>query len=308
MHLTRRQAVLGAAGAAGVAGLGAYAMSADGTPRSERTSSGRMPTAFVPHGGGPWPLLSLPGLMPDDEGVRLKAYMESIAELAGATPRALLVVSAHWEADVPTVNTGARPGMLYDYYNFPPAAYELQWPAPGDPELAGEVRHLLEGAGFRTAADADRGYDHGTFIPLLAAYPEADVPVVQLSLQADLDPAAHLAMGRALAPLRDQGVYILGSGNSFHNLRALFRERNAENVAHSHRFDAWLEEAVALPEAERDARLASWAKAPSAQPSHPREEHLIPLMVAAGAAGEDAGRVAWRGDMAGFRISAHHFG
>ena len=170
------------------------------------------------------------------------------------------------------------------------------------------MRSLLERAGFSAALDTERGLDHGTFIPLLAAYPEADVPVVQLSLITSLDPVEHISMGRALAPLRDHGVFIVGSGNSFHNLRALFREKTPEMYEHSQAFDAWLAQTVILPEAERTEQLVNWAAAPSARPAHPREEHLIPLMVVAGAAGSDLGRVAWTGEMAGFRISAHHFG
>ena len=313
-EVTRRQAVLGAVGtAAGLAamaagsGLGGEKRSSTATSDQAGTAKpGRMPTAFVPHGGGPWPILRLP-MLPDDEADALQAYMRSISAVA-PRPRALLVVSAHWEATRPTVNTGPAPGMLFDYYNFPPEAYQFQWPAPGDPELASQVRDLLADAGFDPSEDAERGFDHGTFIPLMLAYPQGDVPVVQLSLLNSLDPEAHVAMGRALAPLRDEGVYILGSGNSFHNLRALFRDRSTEMVAASDAFDDWLAETVQLVGGEREERLARWAEAPSARPSHPREEHLIPLMVAAGAAGTDPGQVEWSGRMAGFRVSAHHFG
>jgi aromatic ring-opening dioxygenase catalytic subunit (LigB family) len=249
--------------------------------------------------------MNLP-MMPDAEGPPLADYMRSIGQL-GPRPRALLVVSAHWEAPVFTVNRGAAPPMLYDYGGFPDEAYTYQWPAPGDPELGGRVLDLLRGAGLSTAEDRARGYDHGTFIPLMLAYPEADVPVVQVSLKRGLDPAEHLAMGRALAPLRDEGVLILGSGNSFHNLRAVFRgEASFEDV--SEEFDAWLTDAITRPAAERDGALERWAEAPAARESHPREEHLIPLMVAAGAAGDDLGRVAWSGTMRGMRIAAHHFG
>lgn len=164
----------------------------------------RMPTAFIPHGGGPWPVLRM-SRFPEAETHALATYLRSIADVS-PTPSSLLVVSAHWEARVPTINTGAAPPMLYDYGGFPEEAYRLQWPALGDPELAAEVQRSLAGAGFRTETDARRGYDHGTFVPLMLAYPEAKVPVVQLSLVRGLDPAEHLAMGRALAPLRDRGV------------------------------------------------------------------------------------------------------
>lgn len=265
-----------------------------------------LPAAFIPHGGGPWPILELP-MMPADETRALAEYMRSIAALPPQRPRALLVISAHWEESVATVNTGAAPGMYYDYGGFPPEAYQLQWPAPGDPELASEVGALLRGAGFRTAYNAERGYDHGTFVPLLLAYPRADVPVVQLSLKRGLDPAEHLAMGRALAPLRQQGVYILGSGNSYHNLRAFFG-RDPRSAAASQAFDAWLNQVVTMPAGEREAHLAQWERAPDARLCHPREEHLIPLMVVAGAAGDAQGRVTWSGTMGGKQLSAHHFG
>ncbi|MGF1464489.1 MAG: DODA-type extradiol aromatic ring-opening family dioxygenase [Sandaracinaceae bacterium] len=265
----------------------------------------RMPTAFVPHGGGPWPVLRL-AAMGDDETDALASYMRSIASAPPVPPRALLVVSAHWEEEVPTVNVAPSPGLLFDYANFPEAAYELTWPASGDPALAARVADLLTGAGFEVASAAERGLDHGVFIPLLLAYPDADVPVVQLSLMADLDPERHLAVGRALAPLRDEGVYVLGSGNSFHNLRALFGG-DASHRPLAEAFDRWLEETVAGPAGERAERLRRWPEAPAARACHPREEHLLPLMVAAGAAGDDRGRVAWTGTMSGFRISAHVF-
>lgn len=265
----------------------------------------RMPTQFVPHGGGPWPVMDLPR-MDSGEARALATYMRSIADTP-TRPNALLVISAHWEANEPTVNTGEAPSMLYDYGGFPPEAYRLQWPAPGDPALAARVRDLLRDAGFRPREDAQRGYDHGTFIPLMLAYPSADVPVVQLSLKRGLDPEEHLAMGRALAPLREQGVYILGSGNSFHNLPAFFGS-DASMVQRSERFDDWLEAAVRAPRSERERQLRDWASAPEAHACHPREEHLIPLMVVAGAAGSDAGVVQWSGRMGGMRVTAHRFG
>lgn len=265
------------------------------------TSQNRMPTSFVPHGGGPWPVLPLHGTDPT-ETRELAAYLRSIGDVP--RPRALLVVSAHWEESQVTVNTGPAPGMLYDYGGFPADAYTLRWPAPGAPDVAEEVRDLLAGSGIDSRTNATRGFDHGTFIPLMLAYPEADVPVVQLSLERGLDPEAHLAMGRALAPLRDRGVQLIGSGNSFHNLRAFFAD-DPEAVLRSERFDAWLAETLASP--DRDARLARWDEAPDARFCHPREEHLIPLMVVAGAA-DEPGRVEWTGTTFGKRVSAHHFG
>ena len=165
------------------------------------------------------------------------------------------------------------------------------------------MRSLLEGAGFATAEDPDRGYDHGTFIPLKVAFPNADVPTVQLSLQGGLDPAMHLAIGRALAPLRDDDVLVLGSGMTFHNLHDYQRA-----ALRSGPFDDWLQHAAVKPPAERDAALLRWSEAPYAREIHPREEHVLPLMVVAGAAGEDRGAVGYSGTFGGARISAMHFG
>jgi aromatic ring-opening dioxygenase catalytic subunit (LigB family) len=262
----------------------------------------RMPTVYVPHGGGPWPFVEI-GIGTHAEQAALATYLRALAKV-GAYAKALLVISAHWEEDVPTVMSSASPPMLYDYYGFPPESYEITWPAPGDPELAARVRSLLEGAGFRSGADAERGYDHGTFVPLKLAYPDADVPVCQLSLVHGLDPATHLAIGRALAPLRDEGVFIIGSGLSYHNLRAFGTQARPVSVA----FDAWLRDATALPQPERDRALVEWSRAPAARLAHPREEHLLPLMVVAGAAGADVGKVTYAGTLRDLQISAHQFG
>jgi aromatic ring-opening dioxygenase catalytic subunit (LigB family) len=262
-----------------------------------------MPVAFLPHGGGPWPFVEM-GLDKRDVA-KLAGYLSSVRDLPKTPPKAILVVSGHWEAPVATVLTSPRPPLLYDYYGFPPESYALTWPAPGEPHVAARVRELLSKAGFETAADDRRGFDHGAFVPLKLTYPDADVPTVQLSLLASLDAAEHLAMGRALAPLRDEGVFIVGSGMSFHNMRG-FRDPRAHVVADA--FDAWLGETVRLAGPARDERLASWDRAPSARSAHPREEHLLPLMVVAGAAGDDVGRVAYSEPFMGVRISGVHFG
>jgi aromatic ring-opening dioxygenase catalytic subunit (LigB family) len=201
--------------------------------------------------------------------------------------------------------TSAAPPMLFDYYGFPPASYELSWPAPGSPMVAERVQALLGAAGIASATDAARGFDHGTFVPLMLTYPTPSAPVVQLSLQRGLDPAAHLAIGRALAPLRDEGVFIVGSGMSFHDLRS-FGQARARPISEA--FDLWLSKAATAPPTERDRALAAWTTAPSARQAHPREEHLLPLMVIAGAAGDDAGVRAFTGTMMGARISGYQFG
>lgn len=266
-------------------------------------ASSRLPVVFIPHGGGPWPFVRTP-FGSEAELAGLAGYLRSLAQLPKQPPRALLIVSAHWEEPRPTVMSGKSPPMLFDYYGFPPESYQLTWPAPGEPALAARVRDLLGAAGFDTAENTERGFDHGTFVPLKLAYPDANVPTVQLSLKAGLDPSEHLALGRALQPLRDEGVFIIGSGLSYHNLRAV----GAAGRPAASAFDAWLRESVAAPAAERDARLADWLKAPAARDAHPREEHLLPLMVIAGAAGADRGRVAYHGSLLGLEISAYDFG
>src|SRR3954470_946288 len=221
----------------------------------------RMPVVFLPHGGGPWPFVDLP-FGSKSELDALVRYLRSVSALPKTPPKAVLVISAHWEEPVPTVMTGEHPPMLYDYYGFPPESYEISWPAPGEPTLAARVRQLLGAAGIDSAEDAKRGFDHGTFVPLKLAYPDADVPVVQLSLRRGLDPEQHLAIGRALAPLRDEGVFIVGSGMTFHNLRA-FRDPRARAI--SEEFDAWLRESLVLPQGPRDGRLVDWQLAPQAR-------------------------------------------
>lgn len=302
--LSRRDALL-----AGVATLVAAPGCKPATAAKEEktmasTASDRMPVAFLPHGGGPWPFVDLG--FPREELDSLAGYLRSVRSLPKTPPKALLVISAHWEEAVPTVTTSRAPPMLYDYYGFPPESYTVQWPAPGEPELAAHVRQLLGAAGFQTGEDPHRGYDHGTFVPLKLTYPEADIPTVQLSLKQGLDPAEHLAIGRALAPLRDQGVFIVGSGMTFHNMRAFRDSRGA--APHAQAFDAWLQSTGTLPPAERDPRLIAWASAPSARYAHPREEHLLPLMVIAGAAGNDRGSVPYKGRIFGLPFSAYHFG
>lgn len=236
----------------------------------------RQPALFLPHGGGPCFFMDDPG------GVwsGMQAFLEGVVASLPERPRAILVVSGHWETEGFRLTGSARPPLVYDYYNFPPHTYGLRYDAPGDTDLAQKAAGLLAGAGLDAAVDPKRGLDHGVFIPLKVAAPEADIPVVELSLDRSLDPALHLAAGRALAPLRDEGVLILATGMSFHNMRGYGDPRY---TAPSQAFDAWLTGTVELDPAAREAGLARWAEAPQARDCHPQEEHLVPLMVAAGA-------------------------
>jgi len=199
---------------------------------------------------------------------------------------AAVVVTAYWEEDVTTFSGADRPSMLFDYYGFPPETYEYAYPAPGAPELAAQARELLRGAGVDAGIDAERGFDHGTFVPMMLIRPDADIPVLQVSLLKSLDPAAHIEVGRALAPLLADGAAIVGSGMSFHNLGTLLGNRSIPENADV-AFDDWLNETLTVPsldETERAARLADWAAAPGARACHPREEHLLPMHVCFGAA------------------------
>jgi aromatic ring-opening dioxygenase catalytic subunit (LigB family) len=214
----------------------------------------------------------------------LEQSLQDMPRQIGVTPRAVLVVSGHWEDAAFSVMSNPNPPMVYDYSGFPAHTYKVVYPAPGAPELALRVQALIAGAGLPTRLDALRGFDHGTFAPLVVMYPQAQVPVFQVSLKTGLDPAEHMALGRALAPLRDEGVLIVGSGLSYHNLRMFGPQGRAPSQA----FDAWLQDTLLVQTpAERQARLLNWTSAPAARQSHPREEHLIPLMVALGAAYAD---------------------
>lgn len=266
--------------------------------------SERQPTIFLPHGGGPCFFMDW-SWGPADTWNATQRFLEGLAATLPAAPKAIVVVSGHWEEAVFTASAAVTPELIFDYSGFPEHTYRLTWPAPGEPELAGRVVELLKHAGLPAGLSASRGFDHGVFVPLKVAFPEATIPVVSLSLAASLDPALHLAVGRALAPLRDEGVLLVASGMSFHNLRGYFRPETAERAR---AFDAWLTAAVELPAAERDAALTEWRKAPFAAYAHPREEHLIPLLVAAGAGGEAAGRRVFNDEPMGAAISAYRFG
>lgn len=245
----------------------------------------RLPVYFISHGGGPWPWM--PQMAPTY--ANLATSLADMPRQIGRTPKAVLMVSAHWEEPTFTVQATPQPGMIYDYGGFPPETYQIHYRSPGSPALAQRVTELLAQAGIAVEADAERGYDHGMFSPMRAIYPEANVPVVQLSLRRGLDPAEHLALGRALAALRDEDVLIIASGLSYHNLRAFGPQAHAPAKA----FDDWLADTMldATP-AERTQRLIDWETAPAARLAHPREEHLLPLMVAVGAAeGDQAVRV-----------------
>ena len=265
----------------------------------------RMPVYFISHGGGPWSYMDDPSRA---QYARLEAALAAMPAAIGVVPKAVLMISAHWEEPEFTLTANPKPPMLYDYYGFPDFTYQIHYDAPGDPALAVRAQSLIRAAGLPAELDSERGFDHGAFTPLNVIYPNANVPVVQLSLRAGLDPRTHLAMGRAIAPLREEGVLVVGSGLSYHNLRQFFSPRGWEP---SREFDVWLNGALARQDpAERAQLLTDWESAPQARAAHPREEHLLPLHVAVGAAGSDAAELVYHETdfLGGLYVSSYRFG
>lgn len=244
----------------------------------------RMPVFFLSHGGGPWPFVdSMRGQYATTE----REFRQLPARLP-SKPKAILVITGHWEAREFTVSTARQPPMEYDYYGFPAHTYQIRYPAPGSPELAARVAALLGQAGLASGGDEQRGFDHGTFVPVGLMYPEAEVPVVMLSLKASYDPQEHIKVGQALQPLRDEGVLIIGSGLTYHNMRGFGRD---ESTAVAVDFERYLSDAIQQADSSaRNSMLVHWQDAPGARLAHPQEDHLLPLMVVSGAAGDDVGQ------------------
>ncbi len=239
------------------------------------------PVYYLPHGGGPMPLLD------DAAHTGLIRFLKTLNGKF-AKVDAIVLISAHWEEAQPSVYAGEHHGMLFDYYGFPPHTYEFKYPAPGAPALANHIAALLQAAKLPYVPETARGFDHGTFVPMLLINPEADIPCLQLSLLKGLDATAHLRLGLALQELRKQNVVIIGSGMSFHNLQAVFAGPQPELRAASDQFHQWLLATMGsanLSAEDRLAALANWQQAPYARFCHPRAEHLLPLHVCAAIAG-----------------------
>ena len=262
----------------------------------------RMPTYFISHGGGPWPWLANMRQMLASLEVSLARMPSELPQ----KPRAILMVSGHWETPDFAVMGAAHPGMVYDYGGFPPETYKILYPAPGHPELAARTLSLIQGAGLPAHMDAKQGFDHGTFAPAYVMYPQADVPIFQVSLQHGYDPAAHFALGRALAPLRDEGVLIVGSGLSYHNLRLFGPGAKVPSKA----FDDWLAVTMGKTGAARTNALLDWESAPYARTCHAQEDHLVPLFTALGAAEEDVATMVYHDEnvFGGVTASSYKFG
>jgi len=247
---------------------------------SQIDSQGHLQIIYFSHGGGPLPILG---------DVSHQAMVDFMLQLPAKLhkPEAIIVVSAHWEEEAATLTGAQNPPLFFDYYGFPDAAYQLTYPATGSPVLANRLVEALNSKGIRARSDTVRGLDHGVFIPLKLMYPHADIPVLQLSLLQGLDPAAHLALGKALQRAVGENTLVVGSGFSFHNMRAFSWQGGQDADPANDAFQNWLIETVCsttLSQVEREERLISWQQAPSARYCHPREEHLLPLHVCQGLA------------------------
>ena len=238
----------------------------------------KLPTLFISHGGGPWPWLY--DFETENPYSKLAAYLKEFPKKLEARPKAIIIISAHWEESQFTAMTSAHPPMVYDYFGFPKHTTQVKYAAPGAAPLVPHIKELMAAAGMTLREDPSRGYDHGTFVPLFMMFPEANIPVLQLSMKNNYDPIKHIKLGQILAPLRDAGVLIIGSGHSYHNLN--FSELKV--TQNSQTFDAWLTQTLCEAEpAERIKQLVNWSAAPLAQKAHPKADHLVPLFVAAGA-------------------------
>jgi 4,5-DOPA dioxygenase extradiol len=250
----------------------------------QRAIDNMKPTVlFLSHGGGPLPLLG------DPKHVEMN---ETLIKIASSIPKpdVILLVSAHWEEDIPTLTAASAPPLIYDYHGFPEESYEIQYPARGQPDFARRLKEQLQKEGIKTNLSFDRGFDHGMFVPLKIMYPNGDVPCIQLSLGSSLDPEFHISVGRAMRGLTFDGdnILLVGSGFSFHNMKAFFARPNNDIAQKNRDFDSWLQATMMskdMSEEDREKALIHWNEAPSAEFCHPRNEHLLPLHVCYGAAG-----------------------
>jgi len=265
-----------------------------------------MPTFYLSHGGGPWPYMDEAARRPY---ARLEQSLRELPRQLPQKPEAILVVSGHWEEKDFAVMANPAPPMVYDYGGFPEELYHIRYPAVGSPRLAQRTLSLIQQANLPASLNAERGFDHGTYSLLAVTHPHADIPVFQVSLRSGYDPEAHLQLGRALAPLRDEGVLIIGSGSSYHNLRRFFgpRVRREDSI----QFDRWLRETLveSMP-AKRSERLLEWERAPAAREAHPQEDHLMPLHVVVGAAEEEVGTIIYAEEdfLGKIAMSSYRFG
>ena len=265
-------------------------------------SSKRASIFYIPHGGGPMPLLR------EESHVPLNQFLRKLPATI-PEPEAIVVISSHWEEPVVSITAHKNPPMLYDYSGFPPESYQIKYPSPGRPRLASRIQTILATAGIEARLDYERGYDHGLFVPLTFIYPEAKIPCIQISLSSSLDAGFHIALGRALAPLKKENLLVLGSGSSFHNMRVMMSRPGDADNEKNHYFEEWLVQTCCDPDlelSEREQRLIEWDRAPGARYCHPRGDHLMPLQVCFGMARAPATRV-FHDVVGGFISSAYQW-
>lgn len=264
--------------------------------------SNKLPTYYLSHGGGPWPFMHGPFRQIFSP---LEQALQDIPRQLGCSPACILLVSSHWQTCPVTISAAEKPGMLYDYHGFPSAMYRISYPAAGSPDWAYQAAACLQQWDIHYQLDTSRGFDHAVYSLLKPMWPAAEVPVVMLSVHAAMSAALHYRLGQALAPLREKGVLILASGQSFHNLSA----HGAECRLLSLLFDCWLRDAVLKKTGiARQRALEHWHQAPAAQFAHPTAEHLMPLFVAAGAAAHEQASCVFGDFLADAATSAFCFG
>lgn len=232
---------------------------------------------YFSHGGGPLPLLN------DSSHDKMIQFMKNLPQKIHK-PDSIIVFSAHWEEDIVTIQSGESPSIMYDYYGFPEAAYNIKYPCVGSEDLALRIAEVFRQSGIEYKLDDKRPYDHGSYIPLKMMYPDADIPVIQISLNKDLNSLTHLSIGKALRPLLDENLLIIGSGFSFHNMtRFDFSGKNTKDPLNDH-FQDRLIDICCINESENEKwqSFLNWESFPNGRYCHPREEHLLPLLVCAG--------------------------
>lgn len=259
------------------------------------------PALFVNHGGGPMPLLG----DKDHAGLTIHLRDEVKKHLDLSSTKAIILVTAHWEEGAVTISSSKKHSLYFDYYGFPPESYKYKYDAPGDPELAGRIHTELQKAGIKSRLDPQRGWDHGVFVPMMLINPAADIPIIQVSVLSNQDPEEHYKLGEVLYQFRKEGIAVLGSGMSYHNMRE-FRYGREGKVVNAE-FDEFLNKVcTAEDEKKRKEGLISWRQHPGATEAHPMRaaEHFMPLIVIAGAGGPNPGKRVFNWDMSGtFRLS-----
>ena len=253
---------------------------------------------YFSHGGGPLPLVN------DPSHEAMNTFMRELPNQLHR-PECIIVFSAHWEEKVVTLQGNATPKLLFDYYGFPDETYHLKYPAVNSLSLVEDITQLFTKANIPFALHQERGYDHGVFIPLMMMYPTADIPILQISLLSSLDSNEHILLGKALRPLLDRNILFIGSGFSFHNLRAFRFNSNKEEDPLNDAFQDFLKSSLCsdISEKDRNNQLIYWEDAPNARYCHPREEHLLPLHICYGLAGNRA-QCIFDDDIAGKRALA----